>query len=429
MHTFKFKSVFNFGVLHGSALLFMALSFLTRPVLHLLPKNKNIWLFGSGSGRDFSDNSKYLYLYVKTSHPEIRPIWLSQNHLVVKELIEKGYEAYSTYSLRGFIYSLKAECVFMSSGILDINPITRWRAIKIQLWHGIPLKKIGNDTDLKSKQSYKDTNVLIRQANYFARQITSYEERCFDYIVACSQEQRDKLSSAFKIDLNKVMITGYPRNDALFNCESHMGKSIDYLNDIRKKIAFKRLIVYLPTFRDSKIGNEGLFEKYGFSFQEIEKALKKLDAILIMKAHRLDNDILQTNNIRSSRIYNPSHSELSDIYPVLKEANILITDYSSVYFDFLLLNRPIIFTPFDLNEYVKNDRELYYEYDEVTPGPKANNWAEVLLALQQEIDKDNWKAQRNLILKRFHKYKDGMSSERVFNSVQNIINAQRKIKL
>jgi CDP-glycerol glycerophosphotransferase (TagB/SpsB family) len=110
---------------------------------------------------------------------------------------------------------------------------------------------------------------------------------------------------------------------------------------------------------------------------------------------------------------------LPDIYPLLKRVNILITDYSSVYFDFLLLDRPIIFAPFDLHEFVCLDgQELFYEYDEVTPGPKATDWKEVLALVERSLQTDDYKTQRREICQRFNEFHDGKNSERVYNIIK-----------
>jgi CDP-glycerol glycerophosphotransferase (TagB/SpsB family) len=131
--------------------------------------------------------------------------------------------------------------------------------------------------------------------------------------------------------------------------------------------------------------------------------------------------LIATNVNTSNRIYIPKYSEVQDIYYTMSKADILITDYSGVYFDFLLLDRPIIFTPFDIHDYINNDRELYYNYDEVTPGPKARNWTELLRLLELATIKDDWKSQRAAVRDQFHQYTDNKSSERVFQMVEGLL--------
>ena len=104
----------------------------------------------------------------------------------------------------------------------------------------------------------------------------------------------------------------------------------------------------------------------------------------------------------------------------MRQTDFLITDYSSIFFDYLLLDKPIIFAPFDQEDYLKNDREFYYNYELVTPGIKAKDWDEVLERVKNLIYCDNYtyNEERAFIKKMFHTFSDGNSSERVFQAIK-----------
>jgi len=90
-----------------------------------------------------------------------------------------------------------------------------------------------------------------------------------------------------------------------------------------------------------------------------------------------------------------------------------------------LLDRPIIFTPFDINEYLKEDREFYYDYEEITPGPKAKNWDEVINYIDENItNPDKFRGARERVRKKFHKYLDGKSNQRVYEEITNLIDTK-----
>jgi CDP-glycerol glycerophosphotransferase (TagB/SpsB family) len=89
----------------------------------------------------------------------------------------------------------------------------------------------------------------------------------------------------------------------------------------------------------------------------------------------------------------------------------------------LLLDRPIVFAPFDIQQYVTADRELFYDYDQVTPGPKATDWLEVLHLLREAIQHDSWKVKREEVCARFNKFQDCHNSERVFEVICRLIEA------
>ena len=197
------------------------------------------------------------------------------------------------------------------------------------------------------------------------------------------------------------------------------GKNL-YLKSIRRRVKFKHVFLYLPTSRERrKYERVDLFGKYGFDSKKIQKTLEKLDAILIIKAHPGDRVDLSGNS-SDQRVYTPASADLPDAYQLLKETDVLITDYSSVYLDFLLLDRPVIFAPFDIDEYIKKDRELYYDYDDVTPGPKAKDWCEVFKLAEKSLKKDTWKKRRLEVCRRFNKFRDNKSSERVFKLVMSV---------
>ena len=113
----------------------------------LVPRDKKIWLFGSTFGRRFADNPRYLYLYVSQHRDElgIRPIWISHNEDVVKMLNAEGYEAYMYHSLKGIWFALRGKLYLYDNYSKDINFWQSGGALKINLWHGIPLKKIQHD--------------------------------------------------------------------------------------------------------------------------------------------------------------------------------------------------------------------------------------------------------------------------------------------
>ena len=102
----------------------------------------------------------------------------------------------------------------------------------------------------------------------------------------------------------------------------------------------------------------------------------------------------------------------------MNQYDLLITDLSSILFDYLLLDKPIVFSAFDMDTYIKRDRELYYRYEEITPGPKGENWTEVMQHVLELLnDPSIYEEERAQIKNRFNTYHDGSSSERVYTHV------------
>jgi len=389
----------------------------------IVPRNRNIWVFGCWEGQKFADSPKYLFLYVNKNHPEIRAIWLSHRARVVQELSRKGYEAYKAISLKGFLCSLSAGCAVVSTGLSDINCFALGKAKKIQLFHGgTALKRLGRDRErntflMPDRRKGKVRATIAELAN----KVYPLSGFHYDVFTAASEEAKEKLSSAYRDKKNRFCVTGNPRNDALFDTAWLARRRCDYLDNIKKQVSFKYVITYLPTQRRMGRKKVDLFAKYGFDVSEAEQVLESLNAIFIIKPHYLQKKLgLSIGNEPSRRMYTLSDDELPDIYPLLKETDILITDYSGVYFDYLLLNRPIIFAPFDIEEYIREEG-LYYDYDEVTPGPKAKDWSEIFRLIREIIENDRWKQEREVVCKRFDKFRDNNNSERVFKAIKEIL--------
>ncbi len=373
---------------------------------YIIPKDEKLWIFGSWFGERYADNSKYLFEYVNKYHPEIKAVWLTSNKKVYKYLKSKGYKVFFKNSLAGFWFSLRAKvAIVCQSKKSDLYPfINDKKTFIVQLWHGIPLKKIGYDDTIFS---YKNKSKIRK---YLINLFFPFLKEKYSLFIATSMETKKLFSKAFKLDISKVKITGYPRNDVLFSKKGISKKS------------YKK-IIYLPTFRKNIGSKIDLFKPYGFNTKKIDKFLEKLKAKLFIKLHPVNNpdkDILE--ELRKCKNIIFLNNDI-DLYEILGNFDILITDYSSVYFDYLLLDKPIIFAPFDIEEYTKKDREFYYEYDEVTPGPKAKSWDEVLIYIMEAIkNPEKYKEEREKIRNIFHKYKDERSSERVFKEIVKLLN-------
>tara|TARA_B100000131_G_scaffold308528_1_gene338000 strand:- start:567 stop:1721 length:1155 start_codon:yes stop_codon:yes gene_type:complete len=357
-----------------------------------IPKNENIWIFGTRSGLNYTDNSKYLFEYVNKHHPEITAVWLTSRKNIYNMLRTKGYTCYYRYSLKAIWIGLKAGySVFSNSNISDNMLYLNNRSTKlIQLWHGAPIKKIFYDNHMWSKFEHSKLKKKI-----FPFLIEKY-----DLIIALSAEDQGNFKSAFKS--KQVFITGYPRNDI-----------------IKKETNKKLTITYLPTFRGSYGSNIDLLSRFGFNSSLYDNWLKNNNATLNIQLHpdnMPDKTLLQT--IRDTCIVFLSNIDSSEI---INQTDILITDYSSVFFDFLLTDLPIIFAPFDHDNYIKKDREFYYDYSAITPGPKCNNWNDILDWIELfKNDPSHYSIERKIIKNRFHFYQDNNSCERVYNTVRHL---------
>lgn len=151
------------------------------------------------------------------------------------------------------------------------------------------------------------------------------------------------------------------------------------------------MIFYMPTFRESEI----LFFE-NFDRDDFQMFLEENNILFCIKLHPKSKLNEEFRNIQSENIMVINKD--ADPYVFLKMADVLITDYSSIYFDYLLLDRPIIFFAYDLEEYLNDSREMYFDYDEFTPGEKVNDYQELKSGIVKVIYySDQYKEARNLM--------------------------------
>ncbi|WP_049970374.1 CDP-glycerol glycerophosphotransferase family protein [Haladaptatus cibarius] len=331
------------------------------------------WVFGARGGGAFVDNAKYLYLHVANEQPEIRPVWLSKNRNVVRELQESGYEAYYTYSFRGLLANLRAGIVLLTQGHRDVAMPCCAGAKTVLLWHGIPLKTISWDAEFPTRPAPMQA-------------VHEYMADEFDRLLVPSENLADVFVSGLHIDRNRMMFADYPRLDALFSDVrgSEIGGDEKLQKRIRHLSRNHHVFFYLPTFRN---GPERRFSEQ-FDFNELDDFLGRTDTYFVVKTHPREQFDLPSNCERIVKL-----PEKCDVYPLLRHADTLVTDYSSIYFDYLALDRPVVFFPYDRTEY-ENSRGFYFDYDEITAGPVASNFDELLTALSWTLETDLEKAAR-----------------------------------
>lgn len=371
-------------------------------------KDDQLWVFGSVFGTQYADNSKYFFEYVSNCHPEIRSIWFSDNPAVVLSLRNKGYEAYRFYDPRGILLALRARVGFIShSSVRDIRPFVFVPStVLVNLWHGIPLKKIALDDNVSEVRNstffipFKKLPYLLCPG--FRRQP--------DLLIAASSEDQNNFSTAFNYPLDKIVITGYPRNDVILETKAKSAES----TLVKKGI-------YVPTFRGKEGADFDFFVQFGFDVDVFDQFLSECDVQLYLKLHHFN---LPTAEIQQSirAAQNIFFYHGADVYGEFNEFDFLITDFSSIYFDFLLLERPIIFAPFDMAGFEDSVRQLYYDYEEVTPGPKAYDWPQVMKCIKR-LQNNPHEYGDVLVSTRtmFHNYVDSGSSKRVYEEVMSLL--------
>lgn len=365
----------------------------------LMPRDKTIWLFGSTFGRRFADNPRYLYLYVSQHKNElgIRPIWISHNRNIVDFLKKNGYEAYSCHSAGGIWYALRGGLYLFDNYSKDINFWQSGGAVKVNLWHGIPLKKIQADNVF---DKYRHPKGLLDRWKNFPRNLS--DEKPHHYVLATSEFMKPVFASAFRTE--NVLVGGYPRNDSILS-----GDLAPLHTDLERKLSLqiqrkikgnrRRMLYYMPTFRDSEVK---FFEVMDIG--KLNEFIENNQLLFCVKLHPKSKLREKFEEIRGENIIVIDAD--ADPYVFIPYSSLLITDYSSIYFDYLLSGKPVVFFDYDLEEYLRDAREMYFDYETYTPGRKAATFDELQDALLDTLaDGSLYKKERDRMAERM--FRDG----------------------
>lgn len=385
-------------------------------LLHIcIGKNKKIWLFGSWKGEKYADNSKALFEHVLQYEKDIKPIWITKNREVYHKLKSLNYPVLMNHSFKAIYYILRAG---FSTGSLSATTdacgskwILAYKITALYLTHGMPSKYSWYD---EPKMAYKKKLLSEKKSIGLKLYFTFFPQKNPHklYSISTSDFFTPFLESALQIPSKRIFTTGTPRLDTLFSTHTH-----EYITNIRKKFPTAQIIIYMPTFRASYDGGPSFkpFEQFHFDAKKFIQILEKHNYVFLNKGHFWDGILAEQEF--SERFINVVDSSLLDIYDLIKNVDILMTDYSSIYFDFLVLFKPVILTPFDFDSYTKQYRGQYYDYLNELPSIKAFDWNEVCHILEQKSYFPLTEAQTL----KYHKYIDGNSSARVTKEIRKIL--------
>lgn len=370
--------------------------FLTR----IIGRNEQIWIFSDfPSGQPFSQNRKYLFQYLADDYTEdVRPIWLTSDKRLYDKLSQEGYEVYRSTSLRARYYSLRAKYAPIDSSPGAIPWAYTGGATVIQMGHGIPLK-----ANLSPGDSWLERVISWNSIDYAVFSSKAEERHFQEYVEAGPGSERGWINN--RLYASNTIHTGYPKTDAIVNSIGRSNEHETLSSDESSEGQAIRTIGYFPTRREG----HGLDLDEVIDVPQIEELLTQNEAKLLIKPHRqlsLDGGIIRSEQIQS---VDPD----TDSHEFLTEVDILITDYSSIFFDFLPLGRPVIFYTPDYSAY-EELRGTHHKYENVVAGQRVNNFEELLEQLESNLKGvDEYARQRQGIQDNLFKYSDGNSCERI----------------
>ena len=359
-----------------------------------------------GASASCSPKAIYNYLIENKDYKDYKFIWAFKNpkkdHLIKKN---KNLIIVKSKSKDYYKYLSKSKYWIVNS-LLDLSVIKKKNQIYVQCWHGTPLKKLRCDITVTGSVLNTKEEVIKRNNLDVAK---------IDYFISPSKYSTEKFTSAFNLkNLNKeniIIEKGYPRNDKLINYTQND------INDIKEKLNIKtnkKIILYAPTFRDDEHKSGlGYTYKLNIDFDKLKKELGK-DYVILFRAHYFIANSFDFNKYKDF-VYNVSdYDDINDLYII---SDLLITDYSSVFFDYAILKRPILFYMYDYKNYKTKLRDFYLDLKEL-PGPIIEKQEDLVKDIKQ-IDKvfNKYKEYYQTFNKKFNPYEDGKSSIRVVKEI------------
>lgn len=345
---------------------------LTAFIFSFFPRSKKVVLLGGWYGQRFADNSKALYLFMHEYREELgleKVLFTTKNPTIYRELRESGYDVLYTNSLSSLKYHLKAGYHIVDMGAKDLLRYASCDAKRINLWHGFPLKKIG----------YYDTHPHLSLSEAIAHNKAREELGCWNSFcnLVISEKHKEFQQHAFGLSDDQMILGIYPRIAYMlgyikkFYLKTEL-RAKERIEDVIKQN--KKIIGYFPTFRNKTEMNRKCFDLP----RQIFDFLASVDGYLITKMHYTSD--AQINAVNDRTINIPPEA---DLYNFLGYLDVLITDYSSVIFDFIMLKKPIVFYCFDLEYYESSDRGFLLDYNSFTPGDKALSVGDLIISLDR----------------------------------------------
>ena len=372
----------------------------------LTPKNPNRWLFASRQGSAFAENSKYLFMYVSRECPDIEAIWITKSRIVYHSLKSRGYKACMAHSPAGYWYT-------MTAGVLFFTHYKLWEpdgngyvlgpgTILMQLWHGSPIKRLGNSIESRGESPF---SVLVAKTLKTAFPFLAMRTSCHRMLAACPIVARH-LRDSFNLTDSSMLVTGYPKNDNWL--ERTMTAPAQ---EVRK-------VIYMPTFRQL---DWQLFVDFEFDLQRLNRVCRDNNIEFYIKLHPYSLERVEPIMKRLGALSNIAYCESGDIYEILDQFDVLVTDYSSISFDYLLCGRPIIFAPFDYESYKNEERGFLEDYNSLTPGPHAKNWLELEELLTSGVDE--YSAERTALNDRYNSFQGSDSARQLVETTRAMLKA------
>lgn len=403
---------FSFGTGNASKLLRIPLYAAGRIGTLLVPRGRR-WVFGCGAG--IGDGALALHRYASAAGHDT--VWLTSSEREDRDAAALGIRTVRKDSLRGWWTTARGGVLVVTHGLGDVNRYANGGGFVVQLWHGIPLKRIGLDSPATTQVPDAPGAPLLRRLIAFLYRGAAQRIRV---LPAASHRARGRLESAFGLGDDRVVVTGEPRVDVLSagTVEGRRTAASALLHGLIGDLPDgARTVLYAPTWRD---GAADPAVPSASEWVEIIRALEDADAVLLIRSHPLGEGAYSPP-LPSRRVRMLGASVLPDVSPALPAMDVLITDYSSLAYDVGLLRMPVLYLAPDAVAYART-RGFYGRFEDVAGDEVAADWDGVLGQLRTLLsDSDAFEAgsaHSATLSAEMHAYRDGRNTQRVYEAIR-----------
>lgn len=366
----------------------------------VMPVNHRIILFESNVGRNFTGNPKAIY-------EEMVRLELDRKYrcYIILEDMETNISGSAKKLKRNrfrYFYYFAVAGIWISDTRFPKYIIKRKETVYIQTWHGTPLKKLALDMDEVYMSG--ETSLEEYKLNF------SNNVQTWDYLVSQNKYSTEIFTKAFGFD-KSILEIGYPRNDILFRKNNH--EEIYKIKEMLGLPQDKRIILYAPTWRDNEYYTDGNYKfNTGLDFPLLMKELHE-DTVWIVKYHYLIQDFINWSDYEGFVYEYDKSYDISLLYLV---SDMLVTDYSSVMFDYSILKKPMIFYCYDLCEYRDSLRGFYFDFIKEAPGPVVETTQNLIQSIK-EYDYETYKERYEAFNTKYNHADDGNASGKIIDLI------------
>lgn len=361
-----------------------------------MPIKENVVLFETFMAKNYSDSPKYIYEALNKMYPgKYECVWaINGKHDI----------PYGAKTIKRFSFQYAYYCAISKYLVFNVRQPLWFRKregqVFLETWHGTPLKRLVFDQEEVTSASPKYKEQFYKQ------------RKEWDYLVSANPFSSKTFRSCFMYE-GKMLEYGYPRNDILYASDKE-----ERAKRLKEKLGIpldKKTILYAPTWRDDEHYGKGEYKfTLALDLKKMKTMLEK-DYVLLLRTHHYIADKIDTTGLGGFAYNLSTYDDISEIYLI---TDICITDYSSVFFDFANLKRPILFYTYDIEKYKNQLRGFYIDMNTEVPGPLLYTSEEVIDAILH-IDKIQKRYQKRYdeFYDRFCCFDDGHASENIVKEV------------